>query len=382
MAKKTNCVINGKDYYRTYRKVGMKLNKMGIWVDDRKAFYGSCKKDAEEQYKEYMERIKSGSETDKCLGQIIDTWIECVFKSSNLSNSTKGHYIAAYKNLFQKSVLAGLPPQEVIPINLQEFYNTCNKPASTIRELHYFLRHFYRYAELNGICRDITNSLTPPRKQKNDHMSDFPVIDVWKDEDLQKVIAGLDNKRLRLLVVLAANTGCRLGELLAINTRYSLKDNSLYVSKQLSDAPRMDGSQGSRQYIADLKSSSSERIIPLSNFVMSELKKHLEWQKREMAENGYYTDYLFTTSKGTWYGRRNVTKSLKRLYKKINVPHHKFHAYRATFATNLCRAGVPIEETSKLLGHSDINMTLKYYVFVGTERKREAVEKITAFSVG
>ena len=59
MAKKTNCVINGKEYFRIYRKVGKKKNKDGLWVDDRKAFYGSCKSEAEAKYNEYMRKKQS-----------------------------------------------------------------------------------------------------------------------------------------------------------------------------------------------------------------------------------------------------------------------------------------------------------------------------------
>ncbi len=40
MASKTNCIINGKAYYRIRRKIGVKLNKQGLWVDDIKHFYG------------------------------------------------------------------------------------------------------------------------------------------------------------------------------------------------------------------------------------------------------------------------------------------------------------------------------------------------------
>lgn len=36
MASKTNCTINGKDYYRIKRKIGKKLNSKGVWVDDYK----------------------------------------------------------------------------------------------------------------------------------------------------------------------------------------------------------------------------------------------------------------------------------------------------------------------------------------------------------
>ena len=114
---------------------------------------------------------------------------------------------------------------------------------------------------------------------------------------------------------------------------------------------------------------------------MAEVEKHKILQAAEMKKHGYTTNYLFTTSSGTFYDRRNVARSLARLYKRIGVDHHKFHAYRHTFGTNLSRAGVPIEETSKLMGHSDISMTAKYYVYVDAERRRAAVDKIAGYSL-
>ena len=65
MAKKTNCTINGRKYYKISRKVGMKLNKNGIWVDDRKTFYGASKSEAEEKYDTYMKQISAGKEISK-----------------------------------------------------------------------------------------------------------------------------------------------------------------------------------------------------------------------------------------------------------------------------------------------------------------------------
>ncbi|MEG1136639.1 MAG: tyrosine-type recombinase/integrase [Anaerovoracaceae bacterium] len=100
-----------------------------------------------------------------------------------------------------------------------------------------------------------------------------------------------------------------------------------------------------------------------------------------MLQRGYRTSYIFTTSNGTWYYKRNVIRALKRLYDRIDVPYHKFHSFRHTFGTNLSRAGIPIEETAKLMGHANIGITAKYYIDINADRKREAVEKISAFSL-
>lgn len=377
MAKKTNCTINGKEYYRIYRKVGMKRNKLGIWVDDRKAFYGSCKREAEEEYQKYMERKKAGTTEDNCLGEVIENWIEHVFKYSDLARSTKSKYISAYEKLLQPSKLSGMSLTDISAMDLQRFYNASDGAITTIKALHNLLCHFFKYAELQGMCRNIIHSVTPPRTPKTKAESDVLTIDVWEDDDLKKLIREMDNHRLRLLVILAVNTGCRIGELLAL-TYKDIRDNKLYISKQLVELSDDTGAYS--LYIEKTKTPTSNRVIPLPDKVLSEIERHKSWQRIDMMKNGYRTDYIFTSSHGTWYYRRNIGRALNRFYRRAGVPHHKFHAFRHTFGTNLSRAGVPIEETAKLMGHSDISVTAKYYIEVNAERKREAVEKILAYS--
>lgn len=377
MAKKTNCTINGKEYYRITRKIGMKRNKHGIWVDDRKTFYGSCKKEAEEKYQEYMEQQKTGTAISDCFGEVIEDWIEHVFKYSDLARSTKAKYISAYEKLLQPSKLSGAILTDVSAMDLQKFYNNSDGAIATIKALHNLLCHFFKYAELQGMCRNITHSVTPPRTPKMKAESDVLTIDVWKDEDLKKVVREMKNHRLRLLVILAANTGCRIGELLAL-TYDDIRDGMLYISKQLVELT--DDAGAYSLYIEKTKTPTSNRVIPLTDKVVLEIERHKSWQRIDMMENGYRTNYIFTSSNGTWYYRRNIARALNRFYRRAGVPHHKFHAFRHTFGTNLSRAGVSLEETAKLMGHSDISVTAKYYIEINAERKREAVEKILAYS--
>ena len=124
------------------------------------------------------------------------------------------------------------------------------------------------------------------------------------------------------------------------------------------------------------KTTTAARTIPLNDIVLAEIEVHKQWQRKEMMEKGYRTEYLFTTSTGTFCDRRNVTRSLDRLYKRIGVSSLPFHVYRHTFGTNLCKNGVSIQTASKLLGHKDINMTAKYYIDVDLIEKQRAVDKL------
>lgn len=57
MAKKTNVIINGKEYYRVTKTVGHKPDGTPI----KKPFYGSCKSEADEKANEYINNINNRS---------------------------------------------------------------------------------------------------------------------------------------------------------------------------------------------------------------------------------------------------------------------------------------------------------------------------------
>ena len=87
-------------------------------------------------------------------------------------------------------------------------------------------------------------------------------------------------------------------------------------------------------------------------------------------------DLIFSTVNGNPLDQKNINRSLDRFYGRIGIPHKKFHAYRATFITNLCRKGVPIQTVSKLAGHEDIGVTAKYYASVSINELSKAVNKL------
>lgn len=49
------------------------------------------------------------------------------------------------------------------------------------------------------------------------------------------------------------------------------------------------------------------------------------------------------------------------LLKKLRIPHHGFHALRHTHATLLINEAVNIQEVTRWLGHSDVQMTWRTY---------------------
>lgn len=370
MASKTNTTIKSKSgkeygYVKIKRKVGMKRAPSGAWITDYKQFYGASKKEAEAKYNAYMEQ--RNKPFSRCFGDLLDSWIDNVFSTdSRYKDTTKSLYINAYKNNFKNSDLLGMDISDITGKALQEEYSSLTCGASTVRSLDKLLGLFFKYAEREGYCRDVTASLVlPPVK----HKTDSQTIDVLSDDEIKTIIEGFPkDHRLRLLVILALRTGCRISELLAL--RYSdITKDGLSISKQLYIS-------GSEYSIVPPKAKASVRTIPLNEDTLAELSAHKAWHQREMLKNGYRTDNIFTTSSGNYYHISTVRKSCNRVYKKIGVRPLGFHVYRHTFGSHLANTGTPIQTVSALMGHESIATTAKYYINVSNEVKKKAIAGI------
>jgi len=73
--------------------------------------------------------------------------------------------------------------------------------------------------------------------------------------------------------------------------------------------------------------------------------------------------HVFLSEKGTPMGWHYAHKHLHRIMLAAGVKPVQWHAFRHTFASQLASAGVPLTVVKELLGHSDIQMTMRYAHF-------------------
>ncbi|MCR4669178.1 MAG: site-specific integrase [Clostridia bacterium] len=388
MSVKTNVKINGQNYYRITKTVGKKINENGIIVAVRKQFMGKSKKDAEQKYEEYMARRSQGM-VDKSVyfGIIAEEWIYNFFlKDTHLKENTKNLYVGHWNNYIKPSALYSMPLNEITAASIQSLYNSLPAPVSVVRAIHNLMCRFYRYLELEGYARNFTGTLVVPKPKTSPGQFDDPDdldVTIWEDDEIVKILNGFDEAdprfRLRFLIILALNTGCRISELLAI--KYTdIDGNSLRINKQVIRRPYITKEKRT-EYKLELdtpKTPSSVRMIPLNSLVLQELERHRKQHMKEMQEKGYETPFVFSTDSGNLYDYRNLVRACKRYYDTIGVEAKGFHTYRHTFGTLLCRNGIPIQVAASLLGHTDINVTARYYINVSDAEKTDAVESIAA----
>lgn len=77
------------------------------------------------------------------------------------------------------------------------------------------------------------------------------------------------------------------------------------------------------------------------------------------------------------YDPRLLSYSYTRTLKTCKIEYEKFHTLRHTFATRCIESGVDAKTLSEILGHSNVQITLRLYVHPTYSMKKKSIEKAT-----
>ena len=113
-----------------------------------------------------------------------------------------------------------------------------------------------------------------------------------------------------------------------------------------------------------------QRFTYISSIAIKYLKEYLEARKAE-------SNYLFCNYRGTKLGTGGIRAILNTIAKAAQVENVHPHRFRRTFATTLSHRGMDVQEIQKLLGHTNLNTTMKY-VIIDDNRVKSSYAKFIA----
>ena len=172
-------------------------------------------------------------------------------------------------------------------------------------------------------------------------------------EEFQKLLDTIREPWLRDVVLFAAVTGMRQGEILSL--RWDQVDFQARVAR-LSSSASFKTKTGKR------------RSVPLGDTAIQVLRAR---------ESDHGSGAVFTL-RGRPLMRRWVTTKLCRYVREIGLDRRlNFHSLRSSFASWLALDGVSIYQISKLLGHSDVTITQEYYAHLAPAELHDVVDRIT-----
>lgn len=332
-----------------------------------KTVYGETKKECKAKLEALLvDAANYGVELDKTSIN-VSTWLyRYLFTSvhQKVANSTFDRYMNLYNKHVKDSSFGNMKITSVKQINVQEYFNKTKISASGQGMLRYLLRQSFDVAINNNFIR--TNPVVNIKIESKSKTT--REVDVFTLDEQEKFISVLHATRYRLFFLTALFTGMRLGELVALKWANVDLDNNIITVLESYKRTVAYKQDGTFEHIIDKKEPKTKnglRSIPIPQFLSDELKTLDQT-----------TEHVFTSSTGRHMTPDNTRRIQKSLCKKANIPYHNFHALRHTYATRLIENGVDIKTVSELLGHADVNITLKIYVHSTDDTKKDAVNKL------
>lgn len=176
-------------------------------------------------------------------------------------------------------------------------------------------------------------------------------------EGVNQLLTAARGTRLFPLLVVAAATGCRRGELLALQwSDIDWKSGILNVTKSLEETDA-----GVR--VKSTKSGKPRRFA-IPEGALEVLREHRAQQEadREMFGPDYeQNDLVFCRPEGAYYRPDKVGARVTELARKAGLPGVGLHSLRHSHASELLSKGAPIPTVAKRLGHANPNVTLSIY---------------------
>lgn len=200
----------------------------------------------------------------------------------------------------------------------------------------------------------------PCKKVKKMGRSDADHIDFWTKEEYDQFIGTFEEgSRYYVLFEILFWTGCREGELLALNkSDFNFEKNKMYITKTYYRTDKKD-------IITVPKTEQSVRTIDIPEFLKKEVKEYVE-KLYELPDE----ERIFPIV------AEAVQHALKRHAKLAGVKHIRVHSLRHSHVAYLINQGVQPLIIKERLGHRDIKITLNTYGHLYPSQQKQVAEML------
>lgn len=271
----------------------------------------------------------------------------------------------------EKSDIAHTKINELSSYEIQKYFNSLkNLSNSYIDQIFGEFRRSYKYALRKGyIYKNPMDDVIKPKSYKEDK-----VVRALTFDEQQEFVKLLNSKTLKdaplkNVFYIQMFMGLRVGEALALkSTDIDLEHNLLFVNKTLTKDKNGNPRIGNKT-----KTQAGIRKLPIPEFI----KPFLIEQMR-IAE-GNKDKQLFLAKNGELVRNGSVNRVLKNLLSDLNIHHICTHSLRHTFGTRCIEAGMAPVVLQKLMGHTDITITLNTYTSVFNEYKEKEIDKVNQY---
>lgn len=336
--------------------------------------------------------IKIITKSNKTIADLVESVLKEDFKLGKIKQATFKRKNDTLKKL-QKEKFTNIPIAKVKREDIIKYLESLKQYSkSTIKQIYELICMAFGQATYENIITD--NFMTgwkrvekPKSEYKSHHRKSLTI------EEQKKLVDYLNSVKYekchkKYLFLLLLTTGMRIGEALVLDYEKDIDmvNGKIYIRKT-----QTKNTAGKAIIGETAKTENGERVLTMTNISKRIVESALEHKVPN--EN----HLLFCKEDKTMYIENTINSSIKRIAQKLGIGIYEdkdkkgqiiqktdvhTHMLRGTFATRCAEAKIAPAVLKKILGHSDITVTMQYYVDVDSEFENSENKNVEKYLIG
>ena len=316
--------------------------------------------------------IDQHSDLDQATDMLVDAWFDywIGIKKQTVRPNTVRNYSERYERNI-KGVIGNKLLTDVKPIHCQKIFSDMadeGYKTTTIYQTRIALYNMFEFARENDVL--ITNPCKKSLKSDMGKPSDKKealTIDVLK-KFLEAVVGYSYENQYRFVL----QTGLRTGELIGLKwSDIDFENRTMKIERTMEFRYKVG-----EWRVGPPKSKSGYRTIPLTDEAIRILENQRSKNKSLKLVPIEWKDIVFLCRKGAPVKNSTYDTGLFKYCDRVGIPRFSMHVLRHTFATRCIEGGMKPKTLQKILGHSNIGITMNLYVHITEDEKHREIDLV------
>lgn len=316
--------------------------------------------------------INEHSSITEANNMIVDAWFEywISIKEKTVRPNTVRNYRERYKRNISH-VIGKMLLVDVKPIHCQKIFSDMadeGYKTTTMYQTRIALYNMLDFAKENDIIinnpckKSVRSDMGKPSESKK-------ALEINEQIKFLEYAKGQSYENQYRFIL---QTGLRTGELVGLKW-----DDVDFAKKTLTISRSMEYRHSVGIWrVGEPKSASGYRTIPLTDEAVRILKDQKIKNSNLKVVPIEWSDYIFLCRKGTPIKNSTYDTGLYKICNKASIKPFAMHVLRHTFATRCIEGGMKPKTLQKILGHSNIGITMNLYVTTTEDEKQKEIDLV------